>query len=541
MQTIWKIKRCGDDIRLVEDFVSNEPELTKKHICATWAYPQGLFVLTKLGKVWKSDLEKKFTFQMKLDEKLAKLLNPPVKPTTFIKTHFDGLVFIMTRSIILTRLEASSIKSLRQVDLERPVLNLHDFHTSYRFIGWTPGGNILQGHVMDNDIQQNLVWERSEKKQFIAASFLQPDCNHFGTIDRDSICQIHSVQTKDEVWRQKFSMDCSGLVAHPKLPILHVLTKDGRVLVIAVMIKVTFPPAAKNFSGFGDEDEDDVPSDNETFLAAPASEPSIEVTGKLIRVVRVHPNELNFWHFDNAQGACLILGGKEFGKIFLCDTTAGPKALKLEPVPMGKKSSRKKFQPSFDSLARQKSQEIEDTDETPAVVDLAEDVGKYFKVCHWSRFEGKLLDLSFAGKTVVCLVSTPTDEPGGVNETERVQCSGDQVAIFTINKEDNTIQPITVAFLKARCSGICLSDNGRFFFSLLQKRKLLTKFKVPDKDNNSKLAPSSKAETEHQLDLNFIAKMSSKPGYVALCSKDGYISFMSSNLESNPGKKASLT
>ena len=33
-------------------------------------------------------------------------------------------------------------------------------------------------------------------------------------------------------------MDCRTLIAHPKLPILHVLTADGRVLVIAISVKV---------------------------------------------------------------------------------------------------------------------------------------------------------------------------------------------------------------------------------------------------------------------------------------------------------------
>ena len=33
-------------------------------------------------------------------------------------------------------------------------------------------------------------------------------------------------------------MDCRTLIAHPKLPILHVLTADGRVLVVAISVKV---------------------------------------------------------------------------------------------------------------------------------------------------------------------------------------------------------------------------------------------------------------------------------------------------------------
>ena len=48
-------------------------------------------------------------------------------------------------------------------------------------------------------------------------------------------------------------MDCRTLIAHPKLPILHVLTADGRVLVIAISVKVKEPLAFCE-----EEEEDDV-------------------------------------------------------------------------------------------------------------------------------------------------------------------------------------------------------------------------------------------------------------------------------------------
>ena len=36
-------------------------------------------------------------------------------------------------------------------------------------------------------------------------------------------------------------MECNSILAHPKLPLLFVLTKDGRVLCIAVQIKIRPP------------------------------------------------------------------------------------------------------------------------------------------------------------------------------------------------------------------------------------------------------------------------------------------------------------
>ena len=92
-------------------------------------------------------------------------------------------------------------------------------------MGWTPTGNILQISLSENDIHQHLVWESSEKKQYLAAVFIPSDpINHFAAIDQNSVLQVYSLQTKEEAWRYKFPMECRTLIAHPKLPILHILT-----------------------------------------------------------------------------------------------------------------------------------------------------------------------------------------------------------------------------------------------------------------------------------------------------------------------------
>ena len=70
----------------------------------------------------------------------------------------------------------------------------------------------------------------------------------------------------------------------------------------------------------------------------------------------------------------------------------------------------------------------------------------------------------------------------------------------------------------------------------MQKRKLLVKFKVVDKEINHKLTPVSKAETQHQLDLNCLKKAKNLPGYLALSGKDGFIYFHSMDLD-NKAKK----
>ena len=50
---MWKVKRCGDDIRLVSQFVSTFDEINTTHVSSTWVYPNFLYILTKTGTVFK--------------------------------------------------------------------------------------------------------------------------------------------------------------------------------------------------------------------------------------------------------------------------------------------------------------------------------------------------------------------------------------------------------------------------------------------------------------------------------------------------------
>ena len=204
---------------------------------------------------------------------------------------------------------------------------------------------------------------------------------------------------------------------------------------------------------------------------------------------------------------------------------------------MGAASSRAakkqpKFQPSFEITRSVSSSSIdgEILEQLPVILD-EDDNDKYLKICCSSTFEGHLLDLSFVNKTVICLTSTPSEDPGAINEGERVQFSGDMVAIFNVDKSQKTIQISCIQLLKMRCSGICLSDNGKFFFSMIQKRKQLAKFKVVEQENSSKLTPVARMDTDHQLDLHKITKARSKSGFLALFGRDGYFSYISANIE----------
>ena len=121
----------------------------------------------------------------------------------------------------------------------------------------------------------------------------------------------------------------------------------------------------------------------------------------------------------------------------------------------------------------------------------------------------------FVYQTVVALVSTPSDEMGAANESERMTFTGDQIAVFSVDKNTKKLISIAVVVTKGRCSGICLSDNAKFFYTAMQKRKLLAKFKVVEKETSAKLAPLSKTETGQLLDCTSIKKARIKPGHTS--------------------------
>ena len=99
------------------------------------------------------------------------------------------------------------------------------------------------------------------------------------------------------------------------------------------------------------------------------------------------------------------------------------------------------------------------------------------------------------------------------------------------NKIKTNIQNLTLNLsfdALSKCHDPDISDNAKFFYTATQKRKLLAKFKVVEKETNSKLAPLSKTETGQLLDCTSIKKARIKPGHtqVEIFSEGEFLSFI---------------
>lgn len=55
------------------------------------------------------------------------------------------------------------------------------------------------------------------------------------------------------------------------------------------------------------------------------------------------------------------------------------------------------------------------------------------------------------------------------------------MTICTVDRAAKSISVVNVLNTKNRYSGICLADNAKFFYAMMQRRKVLTKFKVVEK------------------------------------------------------------
>jgi hypothetical protein len=55
------------------------------------------------------------------------------------------------------------------------------------------------------------------------------------------------------------------------------------------------------------------------------------------------------------------------------------------------------------------------------------------------------------------------------------------VTICSVDRTAKSISVVNVLSTKNRYSGICLADNAKFFFAMMQRRKVIAKFKVIEK------------------------------------------------------------
>ena len=136
--------------------------------------------------------------------------------------------------------------------------------------------------------------------------------------------------------------------------------------------------------------------------------------------------------------------------------------------------------------------------------------------------EGKVIDVHISHKTLLILSTSP-----GCEENY-----GDLVTIVRVDQKKRSLTVANVLELACPCSGLLLSDNCRYFFSLLLTNKHLAKFPVTEEEQVARVAPVSSVPSGHELGLHMIQQ--TEWGKLALLGRDGRISLHSTDLGQRP-------
>ena len=74
-------------MRLVQEKFTEEEDIIKNHVSATWAYPQKIYVLTKTGNIFQVDMVKDKTYAILSDIMLGMISHKKSLITFFGHKH----------------------------------------------------------------------------------------------------------------------------------------------------------------------------------------------------------------------------------------------------------------------------------------------------------------------------------------------------------------------------------------------------------------------------------------------------------------------
>ena len=157
---------------------------------------------------------------------------------------------------------------------------------------------------------------------------------------------------------------------------------------------------------------------------------------------------------------------------------------------------------------------------TVAVVDIKE-VGNIGYLDE-TTVEGRVLDVHLQAKLLLVLSTT-----GGEQETY-----GDLITLLKLDTKKRSLSVVTVFNLATPSSGLALSENGKFFFSMMYTTKHLAKLPLSEEEVTAPVVPVASVSSSHGLGLHMIQVTPS--GQLALLGRDGRISLHHSDLSTTP-------
>ena len=136
--------------------------------------------------------------------------------------------------------------------------------------------------------------------------------------------------------------------------------------------------------------------------------------------------------------------------------------------------------------------------------------------------EGRVIDVHVSNKTLLILSTTP-----GCEENY-----GDLITIVKIDQKKKILTVANVFNLCSPCSGVLISENCKFFFTVMLTNKHLAKFPLSEEEQSGLVGPVSSVPSSHELALTTIQV--TEWGKMALLGRDGRISIHRTDLGEPP-------
>ena len=136
--------------------------------------------------------------------------------------------------------------------------------------------------------------------------------------------------------------------------------------------------------------------------------------------------------------------------------------------------------------------------------------------------EGQVVDLHLLNKTLLILSTSSGCE----------EHYGDVITYVKVDQKKRTLTVANVFNLSCPCSGLAVSDNCKFFFSVLLTTKHLAKFSLSEEEQPGQVSAVCSVPSCHQLGLHSI--LTTDWGSLALLGRDGRLSFHSTDLSGQP-------
>ena len=444
--SIWDIEKVSDSYNIVKKSLDIKSILTY-----TWCFPHDLYLLDNNADMFKVDTVNITTNRMIMDKKFREMLEKVkvMKNCEYhLKAHFDGMILFAPNGIFI--LEAGgrkdSIVLVKNIEIDQTIINISEFTTSYKFIGWTQTGRLVTVNTTEKTASLETSLTNDPWVKYNAACFVPKFPGYFVSIDKYHMIRVTDTQFKKELWKKQIKIEAISMVPYPNLPAFILGTMEGRLM----FFSLDLPLQPIDF----DEDSDALKS---------------KVNVKYVGDILLHRNPIDNMVVDPKSCLCVAVSNEE-GKVVVVEAKNISKVLYLDQASV----------------------------------------------------EGKVVDVHIASRYLLILSTTPGCE----------EHYGDLITLIKIDQKKRSLTVANVFNLISPCSGIVISDNCKYFFTLMLTSKHLAKFPLSEEEQSGLVSPVSSVPSCHDLALYQI--QFTEWGRLALLGRDGRISIHATDMSEPP-------